>query len=372
MRIPVYDPTWAFGARERELLLDAFDSGHISGSSGKYIAQFEERFAAYCGVRYGVAVSSGSTALHLAMVVAGIERGDEVLVSALTNIATANAVVQCGGVVVPIDSEPETWNMDRLLVKRALTKRTKAVVAVHIYGHPVVDFDALADYCDGDDSLFLIEDAAEAHGATYWGGKVGSLGGMACFSFYANKVITTGEGGMVVTGREDFADGLRSLRNLAFTTPRFLHHEVGFNYRMTNMQAAIGCAQLERIEDIIAAKRLLARRYTERLCDIPGLQLPTEKPWARNVYWMYCIVVDPAVFGCTRDDLTARLAAAGVETRTMFCPLNLQPALKGHMVPTSCPVAERLWREGCYLPSTPTLSNSQLDYICDIIRRAQR
>jgi perosamine synthetase len=221
-------------------------------------------------------------------------------------------------------------------------------------------------------NLLIIEDAAEAHGATYRGVKAGALGHLACFSFYANKVITTGEGGMLTTNSDAYAQRARLLRNLAFTEPRFWHEELGFNYRMTNVQAAIGCGQLERIESIVEAKRDLARRYTERLSGIRGLRLPIERSWARNVYWMYALVVEPE-FGTGRDELMAALVGVGIETRTMFCPMHLQPALlsRGAVRRVRCPVAEELWERGLYLPSTPSLTDQDLDRICDAIGAAR-
>jgi perosamine synthetase len=368
--IPVHRPI--IGDNEAALVLDALRAGDVSGSSGHYLPEFEQKFAAYCECVHGIAVSSGSTALHLAAVLSNIAPGDEVLVSACTNIASANAVVQQGGVVVPIDSEPGTWNMDVRLLEGAITPRTRAIMPVHIYGHPVdmgeVMRLALAH------GLAVIEDCAEAHGALYYGKKVGGIGDVGCFSFYANKVITTGEGGMIVTNNSAIADRARLLRNLAFTYPRFQHREVGYNYRMTNLQAALGVAQFARIEGVIERKRQIAADYTDRLAYIPGLRLPVEKPYARNVYWMYCVVVDPAEFGTTRDVLVNELRADGVETRTMFCPLNYQPSLLDRRAvrDTPCPVAENLWRNGLYLPSGCSLTDGEIDHICAAIRRVAK
>ncbi len=364
LSIPVFRPR--LNELSRKFATDALWAGEISGTSGHYLLEFEREFAAYCGVKEAVAVSSGSTALHLACVIAGITHGDEVLVSALTNIATANAVVQCGGVVVPIDSDPDTWNMNTDLLKAKITSRTKAIIPVHIYGHPVdmAPIHRLARKYN----LIVIEDAAEAHGAEYLGARAGSLGDMGCFSFYANKIITTGEGGMLTTSNSDFADRARYFRNLAFGSPRFLHRDVAFNYRLTNLQAAIGLGQLREIEDVIQLKRDLAYRYIYRLQSVPGLALPVEREWARNVYWMFSMVVLPT-FGISRDELMRRLLAVGIETRTMFCPLNLQPALmnRGAVNKDTCPIAENLWDNGLYLPSDPYLSDRELDWICNVI-----
>lgn len=363
--IPVHQPE--IGDREVELVTQALRAGDVSGSGGQFIGEFERKFAAYCGVRHGVATSSGSTALHVAALLADIEPGDEVLVSACTNIASANAVVCAGGTVVAIDSEPDTWNMDVTLLRQAVTPRTRAIMPVHIYGHPV-DMDAVLEVARAH-GLFVIEDCAEAHGAEYRGRRVGSIGDVGCFSFYANKVITTGEGGMLVTDDQLLADRARSLRNLAFGQPRFLHREVGFNYRMTNVQAAIGVAQMERIDEIVERKRQVAAWYTARLRRLPELRLPVERDYAKNVYWMYGVVVDGDV---SRDKLAAQLRLDGVDTRTMFCPLNWQPCLLDldAVKPSQCHVAEYLWQQGLYLPSSATLTESEIDAICEAVGSA--
>jgi len=278
-------------------------------------------------------------------------------------------VVHNGAAPVPVDSEAVTWNLDLDLIESLITPRTKAIIPVHLYGHPV-DMDALVDIARRHD-LIVIEDCAESHGATCRGRMTGSFGAMACFSFYANKVITTGEGGMVTTNDDRLAERLRVLRNLAFVEPRFRHEEAGYNFRMTGYQAAMGLSQLRRIDDVIDAKRRLAARYREALADVMGLQLPTEQPWARNVYWMYAVVVEPE-FGRSRDELASDLRSHGIDTRTFFCPLDLQPFLRA--VPgfrqEPCPVADRLWETGLYLPSSPNLTDRDLDQIADGVRSA--
>lgn len=362
----VFNPD--LGEREAQFALDAVRSRYISGSGGPFIERFEQAFAEFCGAKHGIAVTSGTTALHLACVLAGIGPGDEVIVPASTNIATALGVVQCGGTVVPVDVLPDTWCLDTDLLEAAITPRTRAIIPVHLFGHPV-DMRPVWEVASRH-GLVIIEDAAEAHGAMYEDRRVGALSDVGCFSFYANKVITTGEGGMLVTNRDDYAERARSLRNLAFGTPRFLHHERGFNYRMTNVQAAIGCAQMERIEEIITAKRGIAEAYLHRLAGIPGVQLPVEREWAQNIYWMFGIVVAPQQYGMTRDALMDYLLGVGIETRTMFCSMNLQPALIDSLTVRTrpCPVAEGLWARGLYLPSSPQLTDDQLDYICAAVR----
>jgi perosamine synthetase len=364
--IPVYEPS--IGREEIEAVVSALKRGEISGSFGESIPEFERRFAEFCGVRFGVAVSSGPTALQLAVKAAGIGPGDEVLVSASTNIATALAVVHNGAIPVPVDSEPLTWNLDLDRVEALITSRTRAILPVHLYGHPV-DMDRLGEIARRR-SLTVIEDCAESHGATCRGRMTGSFGAMGCFSFYANKIVTTGEGGMVVTDDPGHAERLRLLRNLAFTTPRFRHEVAGFNFRMTGYQAAMGVVQIAKLERTVAEKRRVAADYNGFLAGLPGLQLPHEAAWARNVYWMYAVVVNP-MFGVSRDELAARLRNAGVDSRTFFCPMNLQPCLQAisGFRAEPCPVAEELWRSGLYLPSSPTLTRETIRSIAEEIRK---
>ena len=315
--ISVYEPV--IGDEEIEAVVAALKRGEISGSFGKAIPEFEQAFAQYCGCKYGIAVTSGTTALHLAVAAAGIGPGDEVLVSASTNIATALAVIHNGAVPVPVDAENITWNIDSTLIEPLITPKTRAIIPVHLYGHPV-DMDRLMSIAR-QHKLIVIEDCAESHGATCRGKMTGSFGDMGCFSFYANKVITTGEGGMVVTNSEPLAKQMQLLRNLAFTQPRFRHEASGYNFRMTGYQAAMGLAQFHKIEKIITEKRRVAHTYNQYLKGISGLQLPVEEPWAHHVYWMYAVVIN-AEFGMTRDQLAQTLWNHGIETRTFFCPMK--------------------------------------------------
>jgi perosamine synthetase len=367
--IPVFEPM--IGDTEIAYVTDALRRGEISGNFGTYLDRFEKDFAAYCGCKHGIAVTSGTTALHLAVDAAGIGPGDEVLVSASTNIATALGVYHNGAMPVPVDSENVTWNLDLNLIESLITPRTKAIIPVHLFGHPV-DMDHLLQIAKRH-NILVIEDCAESHGATVRGRMTGSFGGMSCFSFYANKVITTGEGGMVTTNNDAFAERLRLLRNLGFTKPRFRHDVAGYNFRMTSYQAAMGLAQLEKIDSIIAEKRRVAATYNTLLADVPGLRLPVELNWAKSVYWMYALTVEPA-FGRTRDELASRLAQTGVETRTFFCPMNQQPVLRElpGFPADNCPVADQLWQTGLYLPSAPTLSGEQLVFVRDAIVAARR
>jgi perosamine synthetase len=357
MMIPVFEPV--IEEDEIQAVVAALRRGEISGSFGTAIEQFEQRFAAFCGCEYGVAVNSGTSALHLAVHAAQLGPGDEMLVSASTNVASALAAYHNGALPVPVDSEEMTWNLNLDLIESLITARTRAVMPVHLYGHPV-DMDRLCAIAQRH-NLIIIEDCAEAHGATCRGKVVGGFGHMGCFSFYANKIITTGEGGMVTTNDEKLVTRLRLLRNLAFTKPRFWHEEAGYNFRMAGYQAAMGLAQFAKIEHTIARKRRVAITYNKALANIPGLRLPAEAQWAKNVYWMYALVVEPE-FGMSRDELIEHLRCEGIETRTFFCPMNQQPFLERQSgyrkVP--CPVAERLWETGLYLPSSSMLSESTI------------
>jgi perosamine synthetase len=362
--IPVFEPI--IGEEEIAYVVDALRRGELSGSFGTYLARFEQEFAEYCGCKHGIAVTSGTTALHLAVAAAGIGSGDEVLVSASTNIATALGVIHNGALPVPVDSENVTWNLDLDLIEGLVTPQTRGIIPVHLFGHPV-DMDRLMEIARRN-KLVVIEDCAESHGATVRGRMTGSFGDMACFSFYANKVITTGEGGMVVTSDDTLAEKLRLLRNLGFTKPRFRHEVAGYNFRMTGYQAAMGLAQLHKIDMVIDEKRRVARFYTECLRSLPALQLPVELEWAKNVYWMYGIVVKPE-YGITRDQLSNELMDKGIETRTFFCPMNQQPCLQNipGFRPVPCQVADRLWENGLYLPSAYNLSEQTIQGICKAI-----
>ncbi|HZR76048.1 DegT/DnrJ/EryC1/StrS family aminotransferase [Bradyrhizobium sp.] len=365
--IPVFEPD--FGEEEIAAVVAALRRGEISGSFGTAITDFEEGFAAFADCKYGVAVTSGTTALHLAVAALDLKPGDEVLLSSSTNIATALAIIYANAVPVPVDSERETWNLDLDLIEGLITPRTRAIIPVHLFGHPV-DMDRLNQIAKKH-NLVVIEDCAEAHGAKCRGRVVGSFGDMNCFSFYANKVITTGEGGMVTTNDAALAERLRLLRNLAFTQPRYWHERAGFNFRMTGFQAAFGVAQLKKIDTIIEKKRSVARKYSRALAGVLGLQLPAEKDWAFNVYWMYALIVGRD-YPLSRNQLAAHLKARGVDTRTFFCPMNQQPCLKerpGYRA-VACPVADEIWETGLYLPSSTTLTDDQISTVCDEIARA--
>jgi perosamine synthetase len=368
-RIPVFSPD--IGEAEAEAVAAAVRDGEISGSFGERIPRFEQEFANFVGAKHGVAVTSGTAALQVAAAAAALEPGSEVLVSASTHVATALACFHNGLVTVPVDSEPETGNLDLDLLEDLITPATKAVIPVHLFGHPV-DMDRLMEIAEAHD-LVVIEDCAESHGATVRGRMTGSFGQMACFSFYANKIITTGEGGMVLTSDDELAARLRDLRNLGRQQPRFHHEQAGFNFRMTGYAAAFGLAQLAKIDTAIEARRNVARRYTELLADVPGIRTPIEKDWAKNVFWMYAIVLEDE-FPLSRDKLMQALADANIETRTAFCPMNLQPVLQRQpgFRAQPCPVAEGLWERGMYLPSATKLSEEDMVRVVDAIRSTGR
>jgi perosamine synthetase len=363
--IPVFEPF--IGEEEIEAVAAAVRRGEISGSFGDEIPGFEREFADFVGARHGVACTSGTTALHLAVAALDLEPGSEIQVSASTNIATALAAFHNNCVPVPVDSEDETWNLDLDLVEELITDRTRAIIPVHLFGHPV-DMDRLNEIAARHD-LVVIEDCAESHGATVRGRMTGALGDMGCFSFYANKIITTGEGGMVTTDDDALAERLRYLRNLAFGQPRFLHQDAGFNFRMTGYQAAMGRVQLRKVDHILEQKRRVAHTYNELLADVPGVQTPAEKDWARNVYWMYAITVGDE-FPLSRDELMGSLREAGIESRTFFCPMNMQPFLREQegFRDIPCPVAEELWETGLYLPCAITLSDDEIAHVVEQIR----
>ena len=363
--IPVYEP-WV-GMEEAEAVKQAVASGEFSGLFGKSLTAFEEQFSARVGCRHGIAVTSGTTALHLAVAALHLPPGSEVLLSASTNIATALAIVHNGLVPVPIDSEATSWNLNPDLIEDRITSKTKAIMPVHLFGHPArMDrIEAIAER----HNLKVIEDCAESHGATWQGRTSGSWGDMGCFSFLANKIITTGEGGMVVTNDDALAEEMRLLRNMAFKQPRFEHDRAGFNFRMTGYQAAFGLVQLGRFDEVLRRKRQVADWYQQYLHCIPGITLPANCEEGRHVYWVYGILVDPSL---KRESVMSWLERAGVGTRTFFCPMNLQPCFQeiAECRSVPCPVAEGLWQRGFYLPSGPNLTERQIEEISDLLGKA--
>ena len=372
--IPVNEPL--LEGRELEYVTECVETAWIS-SAGKYIGAFEEAWAGYCGRRHGVAVSNGTTALQLAVSSLDLEPGDEVILPAFTIVSCALAVVYNRAVPVLVDCDPGTWTMDPAAIEERITERTRAIMAVHIYGH-AADMDPILELAERR-GLAVIEDAAEAHGAEYLSGRdgaaprwrrCGGLGTVSTFSFYANKLITTGEGGMVLTDDAQLAERMRSRRNLCFHGGRRFHHEdLGHNFRLTNLQAAIGLAQLERIDRIVERKRWMGHEYTARLRDLEGLQLAPEEPWTRSVFWMYGLVLG-AELALDAELCAARLRARGVDTRPFFLGMHEQPVFhrQGLFIGERHPVAERIARRGLYLPSGLALTEAQLAEVCVAVR----
>jgi len=358
IKTPVAEP--CLGEEELDNVIEAVKSGWIS-SKGKFIPEFEENFAKYCNCKYGVATSNGTTALHLGLSALGIKERDEVIVPDLTFIATANAVIYCNAKPVFVDSHPKYWCIDPEKIEEKITPRTKAIIPVHLYGHPC-NIDAIMDIAE-DHDLYVIEDAAEAHGAEYKGEKVGSFGDISCFSFYGNKIITTGEGGMCLTNNEELADKMRILRDHGMNPKkRYWYDVIGFNYRMTNMQAAVGVAQLKKLDKFIEKKRQIARWYEEGLKELAEKEMITLHPemkWAKCVYWMYSILIEDK-FSMTRDELMKKLEQNGIETRPFFYPIHEMPAYESN---GKFEVAKGLARKGMNLPSAISLDEGKINII---------
>lgn len=359
--IPVNTPL--LNGNEKKYLIECIDTGWIS-SEGPFIKKFEEQFAQKVGRKYGIAVSNGSVALDAAVLALGIKAGDEVIMPTFTIISCAAAIVRAGAIPVLVDSDNDTWNMDVNLMEEKITPKTKAIMLVHIYGLPV-DMDpilALARKYN----LKVIEDAAEMHGQTYNGKPCGSFGDISTFSFYPNKHITTGEGGMIMTDDPELAEKCRSLRNLCFIPEkRFVHHELGYNFRMTNLQAALGLAQLEQLDDFVVRKRAMGKRYTDRLKTIKEIQIPVPATsYAQNIYWVFGIVTQSEK---VTNEVVKKLGEKKIGTRPFFWCMHEQPVFQkaGLFKNEHYPVAEKIARQGFYVPSGLGLSNEEIDIVCD-------
>jgi perosamine synthetase len=357
--IPVNEPL--LNGNEKNYLQQCIDTGWIS-SEGPFVREFEEKFAARVGRRHGIAVANGTAALDAAVEALGIGPGDEVILPTFTIISCISQIVRAGARPVVVDSDPVTWNLDVRQIESRITPRTEAIMVVHTYGLPV-DMDPVLDIARRH-KLKIIEDAAEAHGQTYRGKPCGSFGDISTFSFYPNKHVTTGEGGMIVTDDHDLAETCRSLRNLCFQShQRFVHERLGWNLRITNLQAALGLAQLERLDEFVARKRRMGRLYTELLARIPGVQLPlAATDYAENVYWVYGLVLDEKRGMVARAAMQA-LAQQGIGTRPFFWPMHEQPLLKrmGLFEGDEHPIASRIARQGFYLPSGLALTEGQVE-----------
>jgi perosamine synthetase len=357
--IPVNRPI--LDGNEKKYLAECIDTGWIS-SEGPFVKKLEAGFSKLMGCAHGIAVNNGSAAIEVALAALGIGAADEVILPSFTIISCASAIARAGAIPVVVDCQPDTWNLDPSLLAAKTTGRTKAIMVVHIYGLPV-DMDPVIELARRH-GLFIIEDAAEQHGQTYKGRPVGSLGDIATVSFYPNKQITTGEGGMVVTNDKALADRCRDLRNLCFDKERrFIHEELGWNFRMSNIQAAIGVAQLERIGHTLAKKRQIGSWYQQRLGGHPRLQLPRERTeYAENIYWVFGVVLDEAI-SFDAAEAMARLKSKGVDSRHFFWPIHQQPVFrnKGWFRNERCPNAERIARRGLYLPSGVGLTEEEAE-----------
>ena len=370
--IPVCEPY--LNGNELKYVNDAVQTGWIS-SSGKYVKAFEEAFADYCGVKYAVGVCNGTVALHLALRCLGIGKGDEVIIPDFTMIATAFSVCYTGAMPVFVDADKNTWNIDASKIEEKISPRTKAIMPVHIFGNPcdMATIQQIAARYD----LFIIEDAAEAHGATYQEKKTGSFSDIAAFSFFANKNLTTGEGGMVVTDDEILYKKALYYKNLCFDldAPRnYIHNDIGFNYRMSNLHAAIGLAQTEKADEYKIMRIRNGKLYREYLKNINGIVLQEDQANAENVFWMNGILINPALYGRMRDQLVEHLKEKGVDTRLFFVGMHRQPALLQFGCDGSgCyPIADILAENGFYLPSGSRLSEHKIRYICEVIKQFQK
>ncbi|HMS64414.1 MAG TPA: DegT/DnrJ/EryC1/StrS family aminotransferase [Ignavibacteria bacterium] len=355
--IPVNEPL--LNGNEKKYLNECIDTGWIS-SEGPFVKEFEEKFSKRAGRKFGIAVCNGTAALEAAVIASGIESGDEVIMPSFTIISCASAIVRAGGIPVLIDSESDTWNMNVAQIRSKITSRTKAIMIVHIYGLPV-DIDPVIEIAKEFD-LKIIEDAAEVIGQTYKGKPCGSFGDLSTFSFYPNKHITTGEGGMIVTDDPEIAERCRSLRNLCFGKKRFIHDELGFNFRMTNLQAALGLAQIERLDEFIERKRKIGRLYNEHFKKSSFIELPLkETGFAENIYWVYGIVLKESS-NMSAETAMKILAEKQIGTRPFFYPMHLQPVFqnKGLFNNEKYPVSEKLSGYGFYIPSGLALTEDQI------------
>lgn len=364
--IPVNEPL--LDGNEKRYLNECIDTGWIS-SEGPFVQRLEHEFASRVGRRFGIAVSNGSVALDAAVKALNIGPGDEVILPAFTIISCAAAVVRAGATLVLVDSQPDTWNMDVEEVEQKITSRTRAVMPVHTYGLPV-DMNALLAVTRPR-GIAIIEDAAEVHGQTCDGRPCGSFGDVSTFSFYPNKHVTTGEGGIIVTDDEKLAERCRDLRNLCFRSPRrFVHEELGWNFRMSNLQAALGCAQLERLDSFVERKRNMGRRYTELLAGTPGVQMPLVRTkLAENIYWVYGLVLEDSI-PFDAEEAMRRLSSRGIGCRPFFWPMHEQPVFRRMGLFENCrfPVAERLARRGFYVPSGLAITESQILRVAETVR----
>ena len=364
--IPVNEPL--LDGNEKKYLAECIDTGWIS-SEGPFVERFEKNFASYVGRKHGIAVTNGTAALDAAIEAIEIGSGDEVILPAFTIISCILQIVRSGATPVLVDSDPVTWNMDVNQIESKITKKTKAIMVVHIYGLPV-DMDPVIEICKKY-GLKLIEDTAEQIGQSYKGKLCGSFGDISTMSFYPNKHITTGEGGMIFTDDDNLAEKCRKLRNMYFQEgKRFVHEKLGWNLRMTNIQASIGVAQLERLDEFVLKKRWIGHKYNELLKELDGIQLPLPKTnYSENIYWVYGVVLDDSI-ELSAAEAIKLLSKHNVGSRPFFFPIHQQPVLKkrGLFLGEKYPVAERLYQRGFYVPSGLALNEKQLEEVASTLK----
>ncbi len=369
-KIPVFDI--ALGKIEKKYIKDCVDTSFIG--QGPYVKKLEEKFSAFVNCKYGITTTSGTTALHLACATIDLKKDDQVLVSSSTNMACPFAIDYCGAIPIPIDIEKDTWQMDVSKIEEKINKKTKAIMVVHLFGHPV-DMDPVLEIAKKH-NLKIIEDCAEAHGVEYKGKKVGSIGDIGAFSFFANKTITCGEGGMVTTNSPELAEKAKSLKNLAYgKINKFMHEAIGFNYRLPNISAAMGLGQFENIENVFKEKERIYKRYTENLKDIKGVKIPAVRNWVtKYIMWVYNLYLDDE-FPVSRDELVKILKDNNIDTRDAFVPINMQQVLIDKyklFSQNDCPNANYIMKNGFYLPSGNTITNEEIDIVCDQIRKVSK
>jgi len=358
--IPISQPS--ITPKEIDYVTEAIKSGWVS-SLGRYIDEFEQKFAEFCGTKYALTTSNGTTALHLSLVALGINSEDEVIIPDLTFIATANAVKYTGAKVVTVDIEEDTLCINPKEIEKVITSKTKAIIPVHLYGHPanMQEINNIAKKYN----LFVIEDAAEAHGAEINGKKVGSFGDVGIFSFYGNKIITSGEGGMITTNNEALYEKMKYLRDHAMSKEkRYWHTEIGFNYRMTNLQAALGVAQLERMDELLNKKKEIFKWYEEYLKNTPNIKLNFQKDGYKNVYWMICL----EIIGYDeekRDRLMQKLKEKGIDSRPFFYPISDMPMYEK----TDTSITHKVYQRGINLPSFFDITQKEVKYICEELKK---
>ena len=365
-KIPVFDIK--LGDKEKEFVNDCLKTSFIG--QGPYVKKFEEVFSNFVNCKYGITTTSGTTALHLACEVLNLQKGDQVLVSSSTNMACAFSVDYCNAIPIPIDIKRDTWQMDVTKIEKKINEKTKAIMVVHLFGQPV-DMDPVLKISKKY-NLKIIEDCAEAHGVEYKSKKVGSIGDIGAFSFFANKTITCGEGGMVVTNSKELAEKARSLKNLAYgKTNKFVHEDIGFNYRLPNISAALGLGQFLNINKIFSEKKRIYDRYKKNLQNVKGIKIPIIEEWVtKYIMWVFNIYLDNN-FPMSRDEFVKKLQDKNIETRNAFVPINKQTALikkYGLFKENDCPNANYIMENGLYLPSGNTITSEEIDFICDEIK----